>query len=201
LTEFNKRSKPEDSQRGSVEQSTEPRFLVIGRILKPHGVRGEVRVDILTELPERFNWLDEVYVGGQNPLLRKIEAIRFHKSWVLLKLEGCDDRDSAALLRSQLVQVPEDEGLPLEEGEYFLHQLIGLQVHEDDGGHLGVISEVIETKANNVFVVKGPHGEILLPDINEVILDIDFEAGMVTVWLMPGLMPGQMPGLKPGLNP
>jgi len=167
----------------------EPRFLVIGRILKPHGVRGEVRVEILTELPERFNWLEEAYIGNENPIPRKIEGIRFHKSWVLLKLEGCNNRDSANGLRSQMVQVPEDEGLPLEEGEYYLYQLIGLQVYEEDGGKLGVISEVIETKANNVFVVKNADDEILLPDISDVIRDIDFDIGIVTVRLMPGLIP------------
>jgi 16S rRNA processing protein RimM len=189
LTDNNPSSKPVDTKRGSVNKPTEPRFLVIGRILKPHGVRGEVRVDIISESPERFTWLDEVYIGHEMPTLRTVESIRFHKSWALLKLAGCDDRNSANLLRSQLVQIPESEGLPLEDGEYYLYQLLGLKVYTEDHDYLGDISEVIETKANNVFVVKGLDAEILLPDIGEVIRDIDFESGVVTVRLMPGLLP------------
>jgi 16S rRNA processing protein RimM len=176
-------------QRGSVNEPTEPRFLVIGRILKPHGVRGEMRVDIISELPERFTWLDEVYIGQDNPIRKTVESIRFHKSWALLKLAGCDDRNSVDLLRSQLVQIPESEGLPLQEGEYYLYQLIGMKVNTEDHEYLGEISEVLETKANNVFVVKATDAEILLPDIADVIRDIDFESGVVTVRLMPGLLP------------
>lgn len=189
MTNDNLNSKPVDRQRGSVNKSTEPRFLVIGRILKPHGVQGEMRVDVISELPERFTWLDEVYIGHANPTLKTVESIRFHKSWALLKLAGCDDRNSANLLRSQLVQIPESEGLPLQDGEYYLYQLIGLKVYTEDQEYLGDISEVLETKANNVFVVKASDAEILLPDISEVIRDIDFESGVVTVRLMPGLLP------------
>jgi 16S rRNA processing protein RimM len=189
LNEDNKNSYPVKTQRGSEEESTEPRFLVIGRILKAHGVRGEMRVEILTDKPERFTWLEEVYIGKDDPQLKKIKAVRFHKSWALLKLQDCDDRDAANLLRSQLVQVPESEAIPLEEGEYYLHQLIGLRVQTEEGEYLGSITEVIETKANNVFVVKKDSAEILLPDISEVIREIDFESGIVTVRPLPGLIP------------
>jgi len=189
LNEDNKNSIPVKTQRGSEEESAEPRFLVIGRILKAHGVRGEMRVEILTDKPERFTWLEEVYIGKDDPQLKKIEAVRFHKSWALLKLQDCDDRDAANLLRSQLVQVPESEAIPLEEGEYYLHQLIGLRVQTEEGEYLGSITEVIETKANNVFVVKKDSAEILLPDISEVIREIEFESGIVTVRPLPGLIP------------
>lgn len=180
---------PDDIQRGSENESSEPRFLVIGRILKPHGVQGEMRVEVLTELPERFNWLENVYIGKREPIPMKVEGIRFHKSWVLLKLVDCNDRNSANLLRRQLVQIPESEGIPLEEGEYYLYQLVGLKVVTEDSDYLGEISEVIETKANNVFVVKTSNSEVLLPDIEDVIRNIDFESGTVTVRLIPGLIP------------
>jgi 16S rRNA processing protein RimM len=189
LNNNNSKTVPGDLQRGSEIDLSEPRFLVIGRILKPHGVRGEMRVEILTDLPERFTWLDEVYIGKREPIPRKIDSIRFHKSWVLLRLVDCDDRESAHLLRGQLVQIPESEGIPLEEGEYYLYQLVGLKVVTEDGEYLGKISEIIETKANNVFVVKTAKSELLLPDIEDVIRDIDFESSTVTVRLMPGLVP------------
>jgi 16S rRNA processing protein RimM len=182
-------TEPVNQQRGSASDTAEPRFLVIGRVRKPHGVRGEIRVEIISDLPERFNWLDEVYLGQPNPKPFLVESVRFHKNSALLKLKGCDNRDAASHLRSQLVQVPESLGIPLEEDEYYLYQLIGLSVHEEDGNFLGHVAEVIETKANNVFVVKGSKGELLLPDIAEVIREIDFEKGKISVRLLPGMIP------------
>lgn len=172
-----------------MEHPTEPRFLGIGQVQKPHGVRGEVRVSPHTELPERFTWLKVVYVGEKNPQPVAVEAARVHGSSVLLKLAGYDDRNAADSLRGQWLQVPEEEGIPLEEGEYFLYQLEGLSVYTDEGRHLGELIEVIETRANNVFIVRGEHGDVLLPDTEEVILDIDFDNGRMTVHLLPGLLP------------
>ena len=175
-------------RRGSVDDHTEPRFLVVGQIAKPHGVRGDVRVVPYTELPERFRWLDEIYVGEKEPYSVKIEDVRFHKTWVLLKLAGYDDRDAAAKLRGKLLQIREDQAIPLEEDEYFLYQLEGMTVATDEGTLLGELVRVIETGANNVFVVQGQFGEILLPDTAEVVCDIDFDKSCITVHLLPGLL-------------
>jgi 16S rRNA processing protein RimM len=87
--------------------------------------------------------------------------------------------------------VPESEAIPLEEGEYFLYQLEGLAVYEENGRLLGHLSTILETGANNVFIVRGDYGEILLPDIPEVILQIDFDANRMTIQLLDGLLPGQ----------
>lgn len=140
-----------------------------------------------TDLPERFSWLEEIYVGETNPLRIEVEQVRFHKNWVLLKLTGYDDRNAAATLRGQLLQVEMADAIPLEQGEYFLFQLLGLLVIDDLGNHLGSLVEVIETGANNVFVVRGLDGDILLPDSEEVILDIDFDLKQMRVHLLPGL--------------
>ncbi len=169
--------------------SAEPHFLVIGEISKPHGVRGEVRVIPHTDLPERFTWLESVYVGRTNPRRIAVEGVRFHKELILLKLAGYDDRNAAELLRGEWLQVPEEEAIPLEEGEYFLYQLIGLDVVASTGEHLGTLVEVLETGANNVFIVRGPEREILLPDTDEVVLEIDFDQNRMTVFLLPGLLP------------
>ncbi len=162
--------------------------LVIGQVAKPHGVRGDVRVVVHTDLPERFTWLDEVYIGEEDPRPVPVEYTRFHKDWVLLKLAGYDDRDAVESLRGQLLKVREDQSIPLEEDEYFLFQLIGLSVISEDGDRLGELVQVIETGANNVFVVRGLQGEILIPDIAEVVRDIDFDSGQITVHLLPGLL-------------
>lgn len=179
----------EQPQRGLAGESVEPRFLVIGRIVKPHGVRGDVLVEVHTDEPDRFTWLDRVYVGREDPVPVAIERVRFHKTFVLLKLAGYDDRESAKLLRTQWLQVPEEEGLPLEEGEYYLYQVVGATVYSDDGKLIGELTQVLETKANNVFVVKGQFGEVLLPDIVEVVKEVDLDKGQITVHLLPGLLP------------
>lgn len=167
-------------------ETTEP-LLVIGQVLKPHSLHGEVRVKPLTDLPERFEWLEAVYVGKEDPQLVEVESVRFHKNLILLKLAGYDNRNDAGALRGAWLQVLEEEAIPLEEGEYFLYQLVGLAVHSDQDAFLGKLDRVIETGANNVFVVRGPEGELLLPDIDDVVLDIDFDNGRMLVHLIPGL--------------
>jgi 16S rRNA processing protein RimM len=179
----------QSERRGSVENpSTEPRFLLIGRVERPHGVRGEVRVTAETDQPERFTWLKTVYLGEDNPRPVAVESARLHQGLILLKLAGYDDRDAAESLRQQWLQVPAEEAIPLEEGEYFLYQLIGLQVYSDEGEHLGELTEVLDTRANYVYIVKGPRGEILLPDTEEVIQAIDLTSGRMIVHLLPGLL-------------
>jgi len=178
-------------QRGSGDEASEPRFLVIGQISRPHGIRGEVRVTPYTDQPERFTWLKSVYLGLDNPQSVEIEGVRSHtgQGLILLKLVGYNTRDEADQLRGQWLQVREEDAIPLAEGEYFLYQLQGLAVYSDDGRHLGSFAEIIETGANNVFVIRGDLGEILLPNIPEVIQDIDFTANTMIVHLLPGLLP------------
>lgn len=163
-------------------------FIVIGEITKPHGVRGEVRVKTHTDDPERFTWLEQVYVGEISQRLMAVEKARVTHNTVLLKLTAVNDRTAAEALRGEWLMVPEEEALPLEEGEYFLFQLKGLAVSTVDGELLGTLVNVIETGANHVFVVQGEDGELLLPDIDEVIQDIDFANGRMTVKLLPGLI-------------
>jgi 16S rRNA processing protein RimM len=180
-------------EEGSVDHAAEPRFLIIGRVVRAHGVRGEMHVTIHTDVPERFTWLERVFISkdedDQNPRPVPLESVRFHKGNALVKLGGYDSREQVELLRTWWLMVPEEEGIPLEEGEYFLYQLEGLEVYTDEGEHLGTVSEVLQTKANNVFVVQGPAGELLLPDTEEVVLEVDVEAGRITVHLIPGLRP------------
>ncbi|MCA9959264.1 MAG: 16S rRNA processing protein RimM, partial [Anaerolineales bacterium] len=98
-------------------------------------------------------------------------------------------RDAVESLRDAWLQVTEDEAVPLAEGEYFLFQVVGLQVYSDADEYLGKLVDVLETRANNVFVVNGPDGELLLPDIDEVVQEIDFDNGRMIVHLLPGLRP------------
>ncbi len=162
--------------------------MAVGRISRPHGVNGEVRVELLTDVPERFEWLDIIYLGEANPRPVGIESVRYHQGIVLLKLAGYPTRTEAETLRGQLLQVPESEAVPLAEGEYFLYQLVGLQVFTEEGEPIGRLSEVLETGANNVFVIDGSHKQYLIPDIPDVVREIDLEAGRLVIFPMPGLI-------------
>jgi 16S rRNA processing protein RimM len=185
----NRKNSQEDVPRGLVDDAIEPRFLVIGQITKPHGVRGEVRVLPRTDDAARFADLERVFIGEHDPQITVVESARLHQGMVLVKLAGCDSRNAAEQLRGQWLQILVEDALPLAENEYYLYQLEGLQVISDEGQQLGKLVDVIETKANNVFVVEGTLGQVLLPDTEEVILEIDFENGRMTVHLLPGLLP------------
>jgi 16S rRNA processing protein RimM len=185
------RSTTQENSRGSRRATgpTEPRFLAIGRIVRPHGVRGEVVVEVLTDFPERFDTIEQVYLGDTlEAQIWQVVTSRWHKDRVLLTLEGCQDRAVAEQLRGLLVQIPIEEAMPLGEDEYYAHHLIGLDVVTIDGEDLGRLSDVLFTNANDVYVVTGPRGQILLPAIADVIQGVDLEAGQVTVKLMEGLV-------------
>lgn len=171
----------------------QPRFLLLGRVLRPHGVRGELRIDVMTAYPERI--VPGLIVNiGPDPAADhapeyEITKVRTHQQYLILQVDGVDDRDTADLLRELYVMVALEDAIPLDEDEFYLFQAIGLAVYTDDGEHLGAVVDVIETGANDVYVVRGPRGEVLLPAIDECIVDVDIDAGQMTVHLMDGLLP------------
>jgi 16S rRNA processing protein RimM len=172
------------------EHSSEPRFLTVGEVVRPHGIRGEIKVQILTDFPDRFQLLEEVYIGneGAEPHPYLLERCRYHQGFAILKLRGCNDRTAAEMLRGQLVQIPVELAMPLGEDEYYAFQLLGLAVQTTSGEYLGSVTEVLDTGANDVYVVQGPKGEVLLPAIDGVIRDIDLETRCITIVLLDGLI-------------
>ncbi|HUF39014.1 MAG TPA: ribosome maturation factor RimM [Anaerolineales bacterium] len=162
-------------------------FIVVGRIGRPHGVKGEVRLKILTDFPERLVAGKQVYLG-ENKAPVTILGLRGAGDSLILSLAGVSDRIEAGLLRSTFVYVHLSEVPDLPEGEFYSHDLIGLEVITELGETLGRISEILYTGANDVLVVVGEGGiERLLPAIDDVILSIDLEASRVLVRLLPGL--------------
>jgi 16S rRNA processing protein RimM len=163
---------------------------VIGRILRPHGVRGEVLVEVITDFPERFDVLEVAYLGYDNwhATPYRVRTRRRHRAWTLLSFEGYPDRTSVEALRDMFVQIPIEEAQPLPEGTYYVHELMGLDVFTTKGEEIGRISDVLFTAANDVYVVQGARGEILLPAISQVVKQIDLAAGRVVVELLPGLL-------------
>lgn len=172
-----------------------PVFLVLGRIMRPHGVRGELRLQVLTDYPERISALETVYIGRDpydagSATGFSVLGARRHREQILIRLEGIDSRDDAEAHRGQLLMVALDDAVPLEEGEYYAFQIIGSAVITTEGDNLGSIREIIETGANDVFVVQGGlYGEVLIPDIPEVVLEVNLQTRQVTIALPPGLLP------------
>jgi 16S rRNA processing protein RimM len=164
-----------------------PNYLIIGKILKPFGVRGELKVEILTEYPDRFASLRTVYIGDDAKTF-SVEQARKHSDAILLKLGGIDTPEAAALLRHQLVQVALTDAVALPAGQVYLYQIIGLQVKTTDGAVLGTITEVLDTRANDVYIVRDGTREILLPAIPDVVKAIDLERGEMIVQLIEGLV-------------
>jgi 16S rRNA processing protein RimM len=182
-------------EQGSEEQgrTSEPRFLAVGQVVGVHGVRGELKVEILTQDPQRFGQLEQVFVGleGQEPVPWPLEAYRLHQGRALLKLAQCNDRNTAETLRGCLIQVPFEEAIPLEEDEYYEHQILDLNVWTVAGEHLGQVVDIIYTGANEVYVVRPvdpARREILIPAIEDVVLEVDLEADRLVVELPVGLV-------------
>jgi 16S rRNA processing protein RimM len=175
-------------------RTPEPRYLAVGRVLRPHGLQGELRVEIITDYPERLRQHACFYLASPDSpeVVRRypVEAMRQHKGALLLKLDGCDDRDAAEELRGMLVQVPLEDAVPLEEGEYYHFQLVGLRVETEDGQWLGQLVEVLSTGANDVYIVRGPRGELLLPAVDDVVRELDLASKRMVVRLMRGMLAG-----------
>ena len=167
----------------------EPAFLAVGRVRRPHGVRGDVLVEILTDFPERLRPNFVVYAGEKH-LALTIRDRRHHNDGLLLSFAGIDTPEEVGRLRNQILYVPFADRSPLPAGEYYHHELIGLSVIDAAGEPLGTLAEVLETGANDVYVVNPGQGEILLPVIPGVVLDVDLGARTMKVRIPDGLLDG-----------
>ena len=163
-------------------------YLAIGFLRRPHGVSGEIIMDLHTDFPERIKAGRKVYVGEKYETLT-IDSARAHGNGMLIRLNGCDTPETAGRFRNQWVYVKSTEVPALPAGKVYKHELIGLMVTTDLGETLGVLNEILETGANDVYVVKKESGgEILLPAIPDVILGIDMGGRVIRVHLMDGLV-------------
>ena len=182
--------RPSDSpEKGSARQP--PNFLVVGRIVRPHGIRGGLVVEQFSKLIQSVRPGMEIFLG-QTTTPSIVSSIRLHRGRYLLAIEGCDDRNTAEQWRDREIRLESGEVESLQEGEYYHWQLLGLSVCCEDGEVLGEIAEILETGANDVFIVRNENGEeVLLPAIESVIRDVDLERGKVIVHLLSGLVPNK----------
>lgn len=166
-------------------------MLQVGVVATVHGIRGEMKVFPTTDTARRFLDLSYVYMDMGREDFRKMEiqGVKFFKKLAILKFRGIDDRNEAEKYRGKGLWIPRDEAQPLGEDEYYIGDLIGMDVVLEDESPFGILKDVLETGANDVYVVETAQGrEVLLPAIGECIRQIDVEAGVMTIHLMDGLM-------------
>ena len=165
-------------------------YLAVGTLRRSHGIRGDLLVDVITDFPERLKPGTLVYLGDKKQPL-KITRRKPHNDGLILGFEGVNTAEQTANYRTQMIYVKADDRPSLPDGEYYHHQVLGLKVIDEGDNLLGLISEIIVTGANDVYVVKTegtPAREILIPAIQQVILDVNLADKIMRVHLLPGLV-------------
>ena len=176
---------PSKQQTGSP--NGEPVYLVIGFLRRPHGVQGGMIMDLHTDFPDRIKSGRKVLIGEKHEAATFGE-VRVHAKGLIVKLRGHDTPEAVGRFRNQWVYVRSKDVPPLAEGQHYKFELIGLDVVDDNDHPLGKLTEILETGANDVYVVRNDLGkEILLPAIPSVILDLDMAARLMRVHLLEGL--------------
>lgn len=165
-------------------------LLQVGIITSTHGVRGEVKVYPTTDDPRRFRRLKEVVLDtGKEKMNLEIEGVKFFKQFVILKFKGLDNINDIEKYRQKSLYVTRKNAVRLQRDEYFIADLIGLKVQDEDGKELGTVKDVIETGANDVYEVEMADGKsLLLPAIKQCILNVNVENGTMQVHVLEGLL-------------
>ncbi len=166
------------------------KYLEIGQIVNTFGIKGMVKIKPFTDDINRFDRLETIYIDNKKVKKEyKIEEVKYHKDMVLMKLEGVNTVERAEDLRQSYLLVDRDKEEPLEDGVYYIVDLLGLEVYTDEGQLLGKVDDIFNTGSNDIYVVKDELGkQILLPGIPDVLKDVDLEKGKITVHIIPGLM-------------
>jgi 16S rRNA processing protein RimM len=162
---------------------------VVAQVLAPHGIRGELKCRIVTDFPkQRFKRGNTVLLDGAS---RVVQSARIQGQVVLLRLQDITDRTVAETFRGKDVLIPADQAVKLPKGEFYWHQVIGLEVIDaTTQSSLGHVSDILETGANDVYVVRTPGGkELLIPAIKDVVKDIDPSLGHIVIEPLPGMLP------------
>lgn len=160
--------------------------LEVGQIVNTFGIKGFVKVKPFTDDITRFKALKKIYIKNEQ---HEIEEVKFHKNMVLLKLKGIDTIEQAEMLRNCYIEIDRKDGVKLDENSYYIVDLLGLEVYQDNGKLLGILEDIYNTGSNDIYVVKNEEGkQLLLPAISEVIKDIDLNAKKITVHLIKGLV-------------
>lgn len=166
------------------------KYLEIGQIVNTFGIKGMVKVKPFTDDIRRFDRLEKVYIKKQNQKEEyEIEEVKYHKDMVLIKFKGIENPEEANLLRNSYLIVDREKEEPLEEGRYYIVDMLGMDVYTEEGELLGILEDIFNTGSNDIYVVKNELGkQVLLPALKEVIKQVDIENKKMIVHLIPGLI-------------
>lgn len=171
--------------------SREEKVLAVARVVKPHGIKGAVVVEVLSDFPERFSPGEKLDMGVGEAAFEtlSIETSSVQGDSAVVKFSGIDDRDGAERLRNRFLYIKEEDAFPLDEGEYWIHDLDGLTVVNDAGDKMGVVTDVICGSAQDLLSITGAWGEeFQIPFVKAFIKDVDLENGKLTVKLIEGMI-------------
>ncbi|HKS91966.1 MAG TPA: ribosome maturation factor RimM [Tepidiformaceae bacterium] len=166
---------------------TEPRegFTAVGRVLRPHALRGELRVEAFSPTARNIQRGRPVYLDG---VRRVVQEARSDRGAWIVKLGGLTDRTAAERARGKLLEAPDAEVIRDDDESFFVHELIGLRVVTGEGREIGRIAEVMPTGANDVWVVRGAHGEMMVPAVAEVVREVKTAEGLVIITPLMGML-------------
>ena len=175
---------PDDQQ-----YSQSPPFLIVGKILKPHGIRGAVKVQSITDHPERFKQIDMIYIGNEEQPKKEyqLEQVVFTPKHLVIYLNGVNSRNDAEVLRDRYLYVPKPDAIVLPEGAFFYYELIGMQVQDETGVILGIVKDVVDYPAQRLLVVKKDSQDYLVPDVPDIVRNIDAQTRKITIHVIEGL--------------
>jgi 16S rRNA processing protein RimM len=165
-------------------------LITIGKAIKPWGVKGEIKIETMTDFPERFKGLRRVYLVSPagKEIACEVKSVRYAGGTPFILFNGYDTPEKAKALNGWFVKVPEEEAVPLPEGAYYWFELIGMEVFTESGEELGLIVDIFETGSNDVYVVKSGKKEVYVPATREVIRHVDRKAKRMVIHLMDGLL-------------
>ena len=167
-----------------------PERIKIAKVINTHGVRGEVKAIPLSDFPERFNSLRTVFLEKGNGYTEyRVESIRWHKNELLIKFEGIENPEQAEMLKNKYLSVKVKDTVPLPEDCFYFFEIIDLDVVDVNGVKLGTVQDILQTGANDVYVVHRDKGkELLIPALKKVVKQVDLERGIMVVDIPRGLL-------------
>lgn len=164
------------------------KYLRIGKIVNTQGIKGEMRVIPLTDDVSRFDDLKYVLIDDTLMMYKNVQYVKYHKNFVILKLDGIDNMNDAEKYKNKYILVDRKDAIDLPEGSYFICDIIDLEVYDIDGKRLGRVADILKTGSNDVYIVKNGENEIMLPALKSVVKSIDIENSKMIVELPEGLI-------------
>ncbi|MAH32567.1 MAG: ribosome maturation factor RimM [Dehalococcoidales bacterium] len=164
---------------------SELKFITIGKVLAPWRLEGHLKIEVITDFPQRFASSSTVYIDRQPAT---IESITWHKGRAIVRLNTVDNLQEAEKLKGKLVEIHHSQLRSLSDGQYYHFELIGLRVQTTQGEFVGKIKEVLTTTNNDTYVVNGPGGEILIPAVGDIVKSVDLSKGYLVIEPIKGLL-------------